>query len=235
MTSTHPAPNVLPVLSRGKHRTPRKGACFMELASFLAGERWSDHPSCTHPLLAELARLVNDYTSDAHRPALGALIPSVVGLTSDDPRVDPAIAWECARRALPVVAGDRQNVMAVAVLTADRVLAVINGTRLDRLSDATLLALDAAPAAAEWAYGRTQRSPVSVEGFRRYRAPDAVRYAVQGLAEACVPDADATLRELLATGIDVVEASSPRPEPDTFARTVDTDSWHAACRLTSTR
>jgi len=31
-------PDMLPVLSRGKHRRPRKGACFMELASYLAGE-----------------------------------------------------------------------------------------------------------------------------------------------------------------------------------------------------
>jgi len=28
----------------------------MEFASYLAGERWSDHPACTHPLLAVLAR-----------------------------------------------------------------------------------------------------------------------------------------------------------------------------------
>ena len=42
-------PDLLPVLSRGKHRTPRKGACFMELASFLAGERWSDHPELHAP------------------------------------------------------------------------------------------------------------------------------------------------------------------------------------------
>ena len=42
----------VPVLSRGKHRNPRKGACFMEFASYLAGEPWSDHPACTHPLLA---------------------------------------------------------------------------------------------------------------------------------------------------------------------------------------
>ncbi|WP_344829386.1 hypothetical protein [Nonomuraea dietziae] len=42
----------MPILSRGRHRNPRKGACFMELASYLAGERWSDHPACTHPLLA---------------------------------------------------------------------------------------------------------------------------------------------------------------------------------------
>ena len=31
------APDGVPVLSRGKHRSPRRGACFMEFASFLAG------------------------------------------------------------------------------------------------------------------------------------------------------------------------------------------------------
>jgi hypothetical protein len=39
-------PELVPVLSRGKHRNPRRGACFMELASYLAGERWSDQPAC---------------------------------------------------------------------------------------------------------------------------------------------------------------------------------------------
>src|SRR5690606_9481396 len=83
-------PDLVPQLSRGKHRNPRKGACFMELASYLAGERWSDHPSCTHPLLSTMARLVNDHTTDDGRDRLGRLVPSVIGLTSEDPRVDVA-------------------------------------------------------------------------------------------------------------------------------------------------
>ena len=82
MTDTY---DMLPMLGRGKHRNPKKGACFMELASYLAGERWSDHPRCTHPLLAMLARAVNDLTVDPERPKLAPLIPSVIGLTSDDP------------------------------------------------------------------------------------------------------------------------------------------------------
>ena len=120
-------PDSVPMLSQGKHRNPRKGACFMELASVLAGERWSDHPACTHPLLAALARHVNDYTSDAGRRRLAELIPSVIGLTSDDPRVDARIALRCAMTALPVVSAERQRVMAVSVLTADRVLADLDG------------------------------------------------------------------------------------------------------------
>ena len=89
MTShDRPVPDLVPQLSRGKHRNPRKGACFMELASYLAGERWSDHPLCTHPLLATMARLVNDHTTDSGRDRLGRLVPSVIGLTSEDPQVD---------------------------------------------------------------------------------------------------------------------------------------------------
>ena len=85
-------PALVPILSRGKHRSPRKGACFMEFASLLAGERWSDHPACTHPLLAAVARHVNDYTSDAGRARLAELIPSVIGLTGEDLHIDARIA-----------------------------------------------------------------------------------------------------------------------------------------------
>ena len=117
-SSTAGVPDLVPQLSRGKHRSPRKGACFMELASYLAGERWSDRPSCTHPLLAALARLVNDHTTDAGRGALAPLVPSVIGLTSDDPRVDVRIALRAAITALPVAAAERQRVLAVSILAA---------------------------------------------------------------------------------------------------------------------
>src|SRR5918999_2235627 len=116
-------PELLPMLARGKHRSPRKGACFMEFASLLAGERWSDSPACTHPLLAAVARHVNDFTSDPGRPRLAELVPAVIGLTGDDPRIDARIALGSATMALPVVAAERQRVMAVSVLAAERVLA----------------------------------------------------------------------------------------------------------------
>src|SRR5699024_3596817 len=61
---------VMPLLARGRHRNPRRGACFMELVSYLAGETWSDSPECTDESLAHLARMVNDFSSDADRPQL---------------------------------------------------------------------------------------------------------------------------------------------------------------------
>src|SRR4051812_32465675 len=141
------APDVLPLLARGKHRSPRKGACFMEMASYLAGERWSDHPGCTHPLLASVARLVNDRTSDLDRGRLVALIPSVIGLTTKDPRADVRIALRCATSALPIASGERQNALAVSVLAADRTLATLEGRPADRLSVASELAMEGAPSA----------------------------------------------------------------------------------------
>ena len=209
-------PEMLPLLSRGRHRNPRKGACFMEMASVLAGERWSDHPRCTHPLLGELARLVNDCTSDDHRHELAVLIPSVVGLTSDDVRMDARIALRAATTALPVAAAERQNALAVSVLTADSVLAVLDGRPTGRLEQHSREALDAAPAAATWARSFVREAGVSSSGFRRHAAPNSVRIAVHGIAEACIHDADGLLRQLLADVIADCEALT-RPTADETA------------------
>jgi hypothetical protein len=190
-------PEGLPILSPGKHRSQRKGACFMELASVLAGERWSDHPTCTHPLLAELARLVNDHTTDAHRHELAVLIPSVVGLTTDDPRLDARIALRCATVALPIAAADRQNALAVSLLAADSVLAQLDGDPGRPIEDSSGHALDRTPQAASWGRSFLRRHGVSVKGFRRWAAPNTVRLAIQGIAVSYVADSDAVLRGLL--------------------------------------
>jgi hypothetical protein len=196
-------PDLLPMLSPGKHRNPRTGACFMELASLLAGERWSDHPACTHPLLAALARHVNDHTSDAGRQRLAGLIPSVIGLTGDDLHIDARIALGAAIMALPVVAADRQRVMAVSVLTCERVLAELDRRAVESLEEQSRLVLAEVPQAAAWAYQFTSAVRPSHTGFRREAAPTIVRDAVEGIAQACVPDPDGMLRDLLVQAIAV--------------------------------
>jgi hypothetical protein len=200
------SPDLFPILSPGKHRNPRAGACFMELASLLAGERWSDHPACTHPLLAAVARHVNDHTSDAGRQRLAELIPSVIGLTSDDLHIDARMALRSATMALPVVAAGRQRVMAVSVLTCERVLAELDGRPAGRLEEQSRLALANVPHATEWAYQFTSGIRPSPKGFRRQAAPTIVQDAVEGIAQACVPDPDGMLRDLLVETIDVCAA-----------------------------
>lgn len=85
----------LPELQAGQHLDPSHGGCFMEYASLLAGEKWSDHPRCTHPALAQLARLVNDAASTGERQQLTRLIPDVIGVTGQDARVSPALVLLC--------------------------------------------------------------------------------------------------------------------------------------------
>jgi hypothetical protein len=199
-------PDLLPILSAGKHRSPRTGACFMELASLLAGERWSDHPTCTHPLLAAVARLVNDHTSDAGRQRLADLIPSVIGLTGEDLQIDARIALWSATMALPVVAAERRRVMAVSVLACGRVLADLDGRAVGSLQEQSRLALANVPHAAEWAYRFTSGVRPSHKGFRRQAAPTIVQDAVEGIAQACIPDPDGMLRDLLVQAIDVCAA-----------------------------
>ncbi len=223
-------PELLPMLSRGKHRSPRKGACFMEFASLLAGERWSDHPTCTHPLLAAVARHVNDHTSDSARPRLAELIPSVIGLTGGDPHIDARIALRCATMALPVVAAERQRVMAVSVLAAERVLADLDGRPAGDLEERSRSALAQAPQAAQWAGDFTSGVGISAKRFRRQAAPTIVCDAVEGIASACVPDPDGMLRDLLVQAIGECTACVPR-DPGRGA-VFDADLWVAACSLT---
>jgi hypothetical protein len=226
-------PALLPILSRGKHRSPRKGACFMEFASLLAGERWSDHPACTHPLLAAVARHVNDLTSDAGRARLAELIPSVIGLTGDDLHIDAAIALGSARLALPVAAAERQQVLAVGVLSCERVLAELDGRPVGALAEASRSALAQVPQAAAWAVRFTSAAPASVAWATRFRqqaAPSIVRSAALGIAQACVPDPDGLLRGLLAQAIDACAAWAHR-DPDRGPG-LDPAAWAVACRRT---
>ena len=184
----------------------------MEYASYLAGEKWSDHPACTHPLLAELARQINDFISDERRQALVELVPDVIGLTGSDLRIDLRIALRAARTALPVVAEERQQMMATAVLTCERLHADLNGRPGAPLSQESSDALALAPGAATWARRFTHNIPISHRAFRRQAAPAIVRYAVQGIAHACVADPDSLLHDLLVGAIEDC-TTSHAPEP----------------------
>ncbi|MBB5640932.1 hypothetical protein [Cryobacterium roopkundense] len=207
-------PDVMPVLSRGKHRNPRSGGCFMEFASYLAGESWSDHPACTHPVLASLARMVNDCTSDDGRSRLTDLIPSVIGLRGTDPRVEIMVSLRAATAALPVVSLDRQRALAVGILSCERNLDRL-GAGSPAISARIRAALDAVPNAEKWArdFIASVRS-WSHAKFTPRTADSILRVSVQGIAEGCIPDPDALLRELLSGAIaDTRAVLDPMPEP----------------------
>src|SRR3954447_17057784 len=78
-------PTSMPVLSRGKHSNPSRGACFMEYTSILAGESFSDAPRCVDPELASVLRSVNDNTPNAERARLVPLLGRAIGLAVERP------------------------------------------------------------------------------------------------------------------------------------------------------
>jgi hypothetical protein len=202
----------LPVLSAGRHRSAKRGACFMEYASYLAGERWSDRPTCTHPVLASLARLVNDLTSDDARSRLSTLIPSVVGLNGDDPRVPVLVAVLAATSALPVASSMRQSALATGLIRCEQLLADWEGAEIDRARMRIRAAFLLAPGTEEWAMEFIRQ--VSPRGVRALTVNEEalLRTAVIGIADACVPDANDRLARLLETAIDECTAVL-RPEP----------------------
>src|SRR4028119_1342103 len=61
-------PDSMPVLGRGRHRSPGRGACFLEYTSLLAGEPFTDAPRCVDAELAGVLRHANDVLSAADPP-----------------------------------------------------------------------------------------------------------------------------------------------------------------------
>lgn len=196
-----PRPDGMPILSPGRHRSPRRGACFMEFASYLAGERWSDHPECTHRTLALLARMVNDRTSEAGRARLTPLIPTVIGLTGDDPLLDVLLAVRAASAALPIAAEERQRSLAVGLRVALRVLADRDDDPTPELRELGKAALRAAPAADAWADRFIEEVGPSRTSMKVRQCSALVTSAVDGIARACVADPDDHLVALLTAAV----------------------------------
>lgn len=217
--------DVLPLLGRGKHRNPRKGACFMELASYLAGERWSDSPACTHPLLAHMARMVNDFTDDAARPRLAILIPSVIGLQSQDPRWDHELTLLAASHALPVAAEPSQRSLAVGMLACERLYDEIDVRPPGTLSGRTREAFREVPMAESWA--RAFMSSTRT-GSTQAPGPTVIEVAVRSIAFACVPDPATRLHALLSEAIDICRDMSGLGTDSSEQLTPE--SWRPVCK-----
>jgi len=199
---TKNGPDVVPTLSRGKHRSPRSGACFMEFASYLAGEKWSDHPSCTHPVLASLARAVNDTTTNQGRSKLAILIPSVVGLNGYHPQIPLVVCTIAAAAALPVAAETRQRALAAGLLRCELSAANVDGELGAGLRRDIHTALISAPAAEKWARDFVRDAGVTKAPLDERTIDLLIGLSVTGISEACVSDPDAILRGILTRAID---------------------------------
>ncbi|TDD18524.1 hypothetical protein E1218_25825 [Kribbella turkmenica] len=174
----------------------------MEYASYLAGLDWSDHPDCTHPLLALVAREVNDETSDAARADLVPMIPEVIGVTSDDPRLVPALVARCVRLVVPAISGRFQRTLVAGLLTAEYVLAELDGRPAGKVRDESARLLVELPDAVAWATKvlMSRARPYSF-GYER-EAPLVVAGTIRAVTDFRVREGDALLRRLLSEAIE---------------------------------
>jgi hypothetical protein len=184
------APEFLPILTAGRHRSARQGACFMEFASFLAGERWSDHPACTDPLLAALARDVNDLISDGSRDQLMPLVPRVIGVQNVD---QLRIAMVTAGAAIPVASLDRQRALGAGIL-----LLVEAGAS----EEDAARAFASAPGTESWAREYLARTPR--HRFTARTCLAMVHTSIVGIALACIDDPDTRLLTMFERVLDEV-------------------------------
>jgi hypothetical protein len=195
------SPDIVPVLSRGRHRSPRQGACFMEFASFLAGERWSDRPECTDASLAHLARGVNDLVTDAARTRLTVHIPSVIGLVDPKNRMRLVVAVRAGAAALPIANETRQRTIAVGLQHLQMVMERTDAALALSLGRGIRSALALAPAADEWAYAFRQGAGLLASEDLDAITRRLTSVSLVGIAEACVSNSDDVLVGLLERAI----------------------------------
>src|SRR5947208_8493246 len=84
-------------LIRGRHSSPERGACVMEVASMLAEEPFSDEPRCVCPVIAEFLRTYNDQVDNERRQDLFAYASLVVdtneGVAAERRRANMCLDW----------------------------------------------------------------------------------------------------------------------------------------------
>jgi len=207
-------PDALPYLRPGRHRRRRRGVCLMEYTSIIAGERFSDHPRCTDPALAAVARAVNDYSSDRARQRLAVLASELSVARRTDSDVDYLVARRCLLTALPFAEGSRRRVLAVGLLGLDRASRDLSrGWRPDFVDVDTELGLMPYDGEMSSASAFLQAQRVTPGDYVRRGLPVAIETAVATIAERA-PDADGVLRALLEDCLrDVRRPTATAPVP----------------------
>jgi hypothetical protein len=182
-------------LGRGSHVPPSNGlvnACVMEAVAYVAGEPFSDHPTCASPVITSFLVSWNDAMDDVDRQMLKPYIVRLVG-TNTGKRHEEQRAWmltdwlarECAPAwmRLAGLAAQAELLKALAPLTsaasARKAQPVLDAARKD--SDAARDAAWAAAWDAAWAAARDAAWAAAGDAARA-AARDAARAAARAAA-----------------------------------------------------
>jgi hypothetical protein len=185
-------------LSVGTHLAPEDGVCLMEAVSIAAGLPFSDAPACTPPLLAHLARLVNDASSTAGRQRLSALIPALAA--SGSATLDDHIRGADLDAAIHLVCTCTEYALGLhptALLRHFHAFAVWCGQRDQRLRRAR-------------GWSTLTRRPMAA-AFLRGPAPRALEASVRACLAGHPDERDPALAGLLRRGLAAAPVSTSHP------------------------
>ena len=121
-------------IAPGSHSSPRDGVCAVELASILAGEKFSDRPRCVCRVIAGFLRTLNDRVPHADRKLLIAYAERVVGSRAEQ-RVTSARRDVCLLWAGANLRGGRSRRFLDRLLMRGRILVVVGLRQAIRLDE----------------------------------------------------------------------------------------------------
>ena len=185
-------------LDKGSHASAADGMCFMEAVAYVAGEPFSDHPSCACPVIAAFCRNLNDALPDESRQALIPYVKKLVG-TRSTPEVERRRAHIAADFAVRSCAAD-----AMQVTNQSKHAKALR--KLEPIVDqktATYAAAAAANAAAYAAYAAAYATYAAADAA--YAAANAAAYAANAAAYAATYAANRDDYLLIAGG-DILDA-----------------------------
>ena len=180
--------SAVPFLNGGAHLSAEEGMCLMEAVSETARLPWSDEPPCTHPLLAFLARIVNDASSDDGRQQLTVLVPDLASAAPGDAtraaQTSARVAVACTEVALELRASPLLN-------------------HLHRVAAAELVRESRCSTGGPGRFARTRRRM-----FERGPGARAIEVAASACLHVAPAGRDGALRELLRAGIAAARKST---------------------------
>jgi hypothetical protein len=210
-------------LKYGNHPRPKddaslpSDACAVELTSWLAGEEWSDHPTCACPVLAAAVRSRNDRmgTDELRTRFLLDVVPALVGSRRDRAteiaRAYAIVDWSVRGR-VPALLDALGQTEDAALL---RALAVIES------SDSANAAREVATAIR----GRQQKRAATAAGAAAAAAAFAAAAAAFAAADADAAAADAAAAAAYAAAAD---AAATDADADAAAAAADAAADAAA-------
>jgi len=191
----------------------RPDPCLLQLVSKLAREPWTDRPSCVHPTLGSIGRMVHDCSSRENRAALLPLAPAFIGTAHVGFETSARLVALCVSTALASpdqrrITADEHRRLAAAHQTALYLLSGREGQQLGGL--------------ARWWFPVLDRVGLSEPFYRTFVATEHAAEAVAVTARASGADSGVRLRQLLrqclATAPSTVSADERRRDDGQGAR-----------------